>query len=675
MRQLKIILLLLFSLSYLSFSSFAQESENLEYGDKEQKDSFPYVEPRKFLTIYEKKTYGSEPEEIWSVDRVNRGDTTQKSEKSQKYIFKTKQKHSVIGQTSILELHFDQYSLAHDINFRGSISLKAKSGDKNIEVAPYFVTGEQQKTFGVNSKPIKEIADNYLRMMIEAKKATSIYESSISDNFMTLKGFKKSDSNGLEKEFDFYIKDNLNVIKNYFERKKEGGDSIVNKESMLDVSYEVSYLLDYISSPVLYNIFYLKGVSSVNTILDELKDIEDVTNFDNRKRPGYIEKYKNSEARYVLNNNIIDDEPKDSILNNDYNNHNQSYLEFLKSIERCRRFLEYFASTGHDTKKAFFSIANMTEVDFQTITEKVNFNHSQIKTYENWTKIGELNSVSEIELVQMHLHSLYMYIDELTKISPFFSSLLKNHSYNKDFLRLQKYPSSYRNKNIWKLLENEDYSLFYDSNSYYSIRNELAVKAGEHIFSKLVYATIDISKMEVSDGQEIEISLVWYNIFNSDSGENPEDGVELATAKFIVKKVGWGWNAQETFLLINRIGENKLDPNYPISPSKFKPTAGASLLWGYNNDFRGQNFCGRTFRWLEFSAGINVSFLDCNTEKDFEIGAGPIIGLFNNQISFTAGYNLSSEGLSPYYMGIGFSFSTAHKKITAKAKGENNTNK
>lgn len=67
--------------------------------------------------------------------------------------------------------------------------------------------------------------------------------------------------------------------------------------------------------------------------------------------------------------------------------------------------------------------------------------------------------------------------------------------------------------------------------------------------------------------------------------------------------------------------------------------------------------------WLEPSFGINVSYLDFRTDRDFEFGAGPIMGLFQNRIFLTTGYNFNVNGESPFYMGIGFSFSNIYKRI------------
>jgi len=70
----------------------------------------------------------------------------------------------------------------------------------------------------------------------------------------------------------------------------------------------------------------------------------------------------------------------------------------------------------------------------------------------------------------------------------------------------------------------------------------------------------------------------------------------------------------------------------------------------------------RFFTKFEPSLGINISYLDFDTEKDIEIGAGTSIGLFNNLIQFTVGYNLNVERNNIYW-GIGFSFINIAEKI------------
>ncbi len=687
--------------------------------DPTEDKNFNYIEPRQYMTIYEKKSYNSSPELIWNLI----DDAIATEDHNYKTLFIPNQKQSVIGENSLLEIHFDQKALAENTGFRGNISLKAKSGEKNIEVSPYFVTGEKQKAFGVNSKPIKEIADNYLRLMIEASKVSNLYEFAIVPN-LTLIEQKKPKPNEInleekiKDELNFKLKEAINNLQFLFniETASLTKDSTQNYEDKpIDLYFfsrsfqnNLDFILEYISNSELYyankHMFKITYKELKNQI--ESLDIKNL-------RSNSIENYKTSINRFnnTKHESTLSYTPKDI---------KQNYLVFLKSLDRFVRYMEYFNDTGETTKEAFFSIANMTRIDFNTIRTKVNEKINFINTnYDDWIKIQKSiynikDGIDEFEKVRTYLHSLFMYIVELNNQSPQFSGLLKEHGYNTEFLKKQKYETLYYlenfkkydldfftrlneesshslqknnisqssqdkkidtetlknlvTKRIWKYLDHPELSLLFDSQSYMDIRKQIATWAGEEIFNQLVYATIDLKKQKIKDGDEIEVSLVWYNIFNSNSSEDPSDGVELATAKFIVKKVGWHMDPVESFLLINRLKTEQLDINYPLSPSNYKPTAGASLLWTYHNDYRSNGFPKGTAKWLEPSLGLNVSFPDFNSKKDFEIGVGPIVGLFNNQIFFTGGYNLSVEGLSPWYIGMGFSFSKAYETIKTKAK-------
>ena len=149
-------------------------------------------------------------------------------------------------------------------------------------------------------------------------------------------------------------------------------------------------------------------------------------------------------------------------------------------------------------------------------------------------------------------------------------------------------------------------------------------------------------------------------LFEGDA-ETTDDGIELATARFIVKKTGWHLDGSESVMLIKRFNQDLVGND--VSPSNFKPIAGASLLWTYYNDHRAEKWPGKFLRWLEPSFGINVSYVDFLSSETFEVGAGPIVGLWQNRLFLTAGYNFNVEGQSPFYMGIGFSFFNVVDKI------------
>ena len=278
---------------------------------------------------------------------------------------------------------------------------------------------------------------------------------------------------------------------------------------------------------------------------------------------------------------------------------------------------------------------------------------------------------------------------DLEELNRLYSSFYSSSVLLNKLLKEHGYVSPNGSMSVFAPEQRPIQSLPEDPNAYNTIRDEFALHAGQEIFKRLVYATIDLSKANIKDGDELLISVVWINSDGNvkSSTNDKTNAVHLATAKFVIQKVGWQVDFPESFLLIHRMDEDNLRADYPLSPSNFKPTAGASMLWTYYNPHRTAARIKRNYwlvakknrgqlkeygfvkflHWLEPSFGVNVSFNDFRTDRDIEFGAGPIIGFFRNQIFATVGYNLSVNGESPFYTGIGFSFSKVYDRIKENA--------
>ena len=73
----------------------------------------------------------------------------------------------------------------------------------------------------------------------------------------------------------------------------------------------------------------------------------------------------------------------------------------------------------------------------------------------------------------------------------------------------------------------------------------------------------------------------------------------------------------------------------------------------------------RLWRVFGPSWGVNVSYLDFDTSKEIEIGAGLVAGLFDNQVHFGCGWNLNVKSDRSYCF-VGFSFAAIEKKLAGK---------
>jgi hypothetical protein len=431
-------------------------------------------------------------------------------------------------------------------------------------------------------------------------------------------------------------------------------------------------------------------------------------------RPNALTNYKRSLEP-------LQDNEVEEIFTSNKETKKKAYLELLKALDRFKRYSEYFKKTDKDTQDAFFSIANITRIDFNMIESKVSNKLNKINSqFGDWDKVEEKVDSNNPEIYNLinDFHQVYLYVKEFNVHNPKFSDWLDERGYNNAFLNknlidsiktnvdyLKRYnrelydqykrmytymkesteekvffanlieKQDYQKKvesHQWKYLDDPEFSLLFDSESYYYIRDNLARWAGKRIFDKLVYATIDLKDVEINDKDVLKISLVWDHLNTLNNDDNVLIGQELTTAIFKVDKVGWHLKPTESILFINQLQTNQLPADYPRAVSNFKPMAGASLLWTYYNDHRGQTCEGRFLRWLELSAGLNVTLVDFSNTKDLEIGFGPIIGFFRNQVFITGGYNLSVKGFSPWYMGLGFSFTNISSKLQSKIN-ENET--
>lgn len=672
---------------------------------------FVKIEPRQYVTIYEKKKLDNDPLPIWYLRKRHDPIIKEKFQTENIHFgllgkFYDHQVYPSVDNRSVLEIKFDQELLAKNIDFYGNISLAARVKNRDIEVAPYFVIGEEQRTYGVNSQPISMISDNFLRLMIETLKTASLYRK-ISPPIWTITNYSYDREN---------IQNALNNAKLYIEKafyadsaraKEIKNDSTIlrSKTPMrLDENQKQAlrnYLLYNFNSSFFY--LYLKDSSLFYSVEEALSEITRLT-----------DNLNNSRFRAIRNSSFDDD--------------SKNYVKFINSSKRCYSFMEYFNSSGNDSKDAFLSMSSITKIDFEAIYQEVKSSLEYLSNYPKWSDITVAESKKQGEIFY-HIDRLINALGEFKLAGNEIFEALKQVGYNPDFIKYQRvediilkgYPAAvseerfnkkyetkdylfrtemdsltiqkkldsldnipanliltqekylegekndYREKwyyldELSNSLESEGYSLLYDYSTYKQIQRKIAELAGERLFGRMLYATIDLQKSEIQDGDQLEIFVMWYNI-NGGNSETANDGVRLATAKFQVVQSGWSLNAAESALLINRLKESFVTQD--VAESNYKPAAGASLLWSYRTDKRGDAF-SRTFKWLEPSIGLNVSYVDFDLTKDFEIGVGPILGLWQNKVFMTGGKNLRVGGKSPFYFGVGFSFLNLFQTIKGK---------
>lgn len=684
--------------------SFGLGAKNLNENDRLQK-----IEPRQYITIYEKEDINGNINPLWWLEKKS-DDLIKLKYPEYDYWVKNRytkfypvQKHKVIDEKSVLEIRFDQEILAHNIDFYGNISLKAKINNNSIEVNPYSVIGEQQKSYGVNSRPIKEIASYFIDLMIKANSVINLYNTHLK-NFYHNRSNQKS-----EEEILILLKDELT-------RKKSLLTNVSNDFRQLRIPQEfmteqLKKALDTLNIDAESTIEAIEiAVNENSEVSNEFKKViekfyKEYADFQlfgtelwfdesvySHIQTGEIKEWLNNFNRGITSLNrlqsvlekirIIEEREKDKydkylqqqivadsvvIRYSEINNYNK----YINGISLCIKYMDYFKSSGDESMKAFLSLSHITQIEFDNLYQELEYNFDQIEKQglnikdffskkdnisftENNIRVEKINhTLNEIK------ESIKSVIDEELK------TLLKSRlNYETYYLNTESQvdylPYSHDLSNIPKHIFQ---TIQEDPKIYLKFQENISLRAGRELFNRMLYATIDLEKAGAKDGDVIEIKVMWYNI--DPNTPNAEEGIELSTAKFIIKKTGWHLDASESVLLIDRFKENLVTTN--VSPSNFKPTAGASLLWSYHNDYRGKKVM-KFFKWLEPSFGLNVAYLDFTTTETFEIGAGPIVGLWNNRIFFTSGYNFSIEGQSPFYMGIGFSFSNIISKMKVGGK-------
>lgn len=333
----------------------------------------------------------------------------------------------------------------------------------------------------------------------------------------------------------------------------------------------------------------------------------------------------------------------------------------------------------------FFDKTSFTSRDLDYLANRVS-NVIQREIERN-TKSGSDNPIEQsvnnrIMIIQNQLSDISEYLtailDNSEDTKRAFSTLsgYDNMTLNKllvDLNLITNSPISETNKLDWynsvtKIL-NEFNQLtypFYDIGTSVNQQEKdqvLKEKLSSLIFNRLVNAQIDLNKENVQPGEKLTIHILW------NDANKKNESTKLNLCSFYIDQTGAQFKIMDAFYLVERINQGKGDSLQ--SPSNFKGAGGASLmLTYYRNDLRSNaiqkdilnkkcNVFWNTMNALQPSFGLNVSYLDFDVSKDFEVGTGLCLGFFRNQLMFTYGIDLHKTHENWYnasYFGVGFSF-------------------
>lgn len=599
----------------LPFTLFAQQNSNFE---KEFTDEFirRNIDPRQYVEIY-------------MIDKLNEKIPIWKYNKDQT---KPNQLRKILDASSNIQIEFDKSGIALNHLFKGNITIEgkivsSKGGEDPIEVFPYSKIGEDKRRVGITSRPPNEIASIFINLLIESLEAEQLTEISNIEAFEI--DAVLNDLSSLAEEIN-----NLNPNDSHFEN--------INRDE--DYPKDNLFIrLDFIMSNL--SNLGLKERNVPSSIISALKG-NNIKNGDLYKDlvgfveilTQYFQKKSNSEASEF---------PKK--------------LNFLSSqLKVIVDYINYFKSSGEKAEDAFLSFINLDHIGLDNIEANLKGYNKEINDFfkrqdtsavfssnKNQFLIRDSKSIKITDEIQ----SIYIdAIQEIKKLTQLRGTLIEKSLFPDGFF-------AYDGEETEKFL-----SGLIMKRPLLSIN--LAEKASEIIYLNLDYATINLKKERAQEGDYLYLYVVLEE--SARRGENKDSEIIqkiLPIGSYELRNTNWKVKIADSFLLVNRIDQPDTNEDTDVSPSNFKGAPGVSLLLTRRNDGSDKN---SVVNFLEPSIGINVSYVDFNKNDDVEIGAGLVLGLFNNKIFFTGGINLNGTGQdedSPFYFGVGFSFANLASKL------------
>lgn len=588
------------------------------------------IDPRQYVTVQYKKTpTNGKLDTIWNWE-------TRKNVPNQKFTF--------IDIDGEIKIDFNKFELISNTDFEGTVSLEAEisgvNGTRKIEVNPYSEIGINRRPIGTKSEPPSELAKKILNMITELRDAEGIYSTV------------------------FYYRNfsGENIIKNEIvEAKFKELDSLTHNPN--------SKIKDLV----------LKAVEFRRLIKNELDVFyfDDINEYGRRWDNNFASAKSNAQLQQLLDalhSNYYDvyKRERDSYLT-DYN---KAFKYSREELSVINNYLISFDNSGEDAVKAFLSLINKDYINYNAIKAKL----LSYKTQVDNIQISNKNPDSAALVLYENSPLINEVIKLLSDFSRFKGSFLENilrelakEKKSIDYNKRDIYPNYAQRDSV----ENVVFFSLLDSYNDFLI-DTLSKAAARIIFRKLVYATIDLGKSGAKNGEVVNIYVNWILDSKRDSLSNSP---RLPIGKYYLRETGWKVEVADMFALVKRIHESNVNQS-KVSPSNFKGSGGAVLMWTYDKEDKGivitkQNRDykvtkkNKFLNFFEPSIGLNISYLDFSIEKDVEIGTGLQLGFFRNKIFFGYGVNLhmlSPKNQAPTYFYLGFSFA----KLSDLFKSSNN---
>lgn len=334
----------------------------------------------------------------------------------------------------------------------------------------------------------------------------------------------------------------------------------------------------------------------------------------------------------------------------------RKFERMSNDLHTINAYITAFEESGTDAMSIFLQLIGKDIVQYKQLRKSLAINIDKLDEFSKTIrsdnpKISDGSSTDLLKAI----------ISDLLTLSSFTGSEFAECLFG-DFEIPQRFEEKSENLEYEMKLSLNEYRNLKDlkvSQSFNEKIDILSKKAGEYLYSQLAYATIDLAKNDVKEGDILYLYVQWKNYKDQmvDSLKSrDEEKLEIGT--YSIRTTGWTTDVSESFYLIERINEPARNTT-GLSPSNFKGAAGVSLMRSFNyaepNKSSMQKFCN----WLQPSFGLNLSYIDFYTEKDLELGLGLQVGLFKNSIFLGYGLNLNGirggESKSTYFA-LGLSF-------------------
>ncbi|MFS4456935.1 hypothetical protein [Maribacter sp. 2304DJ31-5] len=590
----------------------------------EQVDNYN-TDPTKYIEVYEvnpnKLTKRYKPRLLWKFE-----EKPQKAEKQVK----------IIDKDSDIKIRFKKEALQNNTWFSGNISivgnLSSNKESDPVEVLPFSLIGEDELGIGTSFLPPFEISRTFVNLFLESLNA-----------------------------LDDASKVNFDEV-NY--RKKIRDLELLSEEyQKLESSTQLARVDDSKRPPILKS----NSINSINKsilglklnlktpVLEDLDSSSPAPVTQNRK------KQLQKEVDSITKNLKFEFESKLRMLYDGIDNFN-SRLDLIAS------YIKNFRLSGEKAEEAFLSLSSLDRTVLANIDANLESIHIELDKLlregsNSSTKNGFIVETVESKKINDEIKLLYQrgleYVERLEN--------MQGSQIDRFLFCDQEY-----DQNRYKNYEMVREALF---RNRIPLINFLSVRSSIILYKELKTATVNLRKERAEEGNTLNLyAILEKKQKDPISGEITNDRQKVPIGSYEIRETGWKTKIADSFILVNRINEpdqatnsNETDSeDSNLSPSNFKGAPGVSLLLTRNNSgYENESFLNA----LEPSFGLNVSYLDFNTQDDVEIGAGLMFGLFRNKLFFTWGINLNATGSGeedPFYFGVGFSFANIAGKLFKK---------